>query len=113
MPFCCAGSIWMMSPTVARPEAWSASRLRIVSGAGVVRFLRPIVEPVMMMTSSLDSCSASFANSSSESSRADCTAAAGAAGAGSVAGGVAGSVLAGSDEPSGLSTGEGSPSAGG
>jgi hypothetical protein len=65
MPLDCAGSCWMMSPTVERPEASRTSRFMTVSGAGVVSVLRSIVEPVTVMTSSLASASASFLSSSS------------------------------------------------
>src|SRR5262245_52923481 len=61
----CAGSVWMMSPTVARPAALRSSRFRIVTGAGVVSVLRSIVDPVTLMTSVLAAASESLASSSS------------------------------------------------
>ena len=64
--FDCAGSC--LQDVADRGAAGGVEQPRgsgCVSGAGVVSVLRSIVEPVTVMTSSLDSCSASLANSAS------------------------------------------------
>src|ERR1700737_4096703 len=80
----CSGIICRKSPTVATELFWSCCRLSTVTGAGVVRSLRRMREPVTVISSS----AVRFEGGAATVSSAGGGAAAGARGVGSGAGGL-------------------------